>query len=184
MMTFHKINMIFYGKSVPSSNLIILKTSITGHVNPMGGGVNISIAREIEMRHEFYKNILAKEEFQPLVKLRDKLYLSNYLTNTCDVYQLDGTFLRSFPIDYHHQKGWKKTLIVDEEEEHIYAKKLVDGMAYLMEINLENGSINTETKLEKHIFPAAIKVKNQKVYYLYKVPDYFTETNLYVQTLN
>lgn len=149
------------------------------------GGVKISLrtAHKIENSYEFYKNILAKPEYQPLLKLKNELFLCNHITDTVYVYNFDGSPKRSFPINYHQQKGWKE-VIVDATGESFFARCKRNGMAYILEVDINTGAIIGTTQLKQHVFPTIIRIKDHIAYYLYKDEGYFTETNIYQQNLH
>lgn len=139
-------------------------------------------SRKVETSYEFYKNILAQPEYQPLLKLKGQLLFCNHMADTAYVYNKSGLPQRKFPINYHHQKGWKE-LLVDESGSYLFAKYERQGMVYLAEIDIQTGKLLESTRLEKHAFPSSIHIRDHIAYYLYKEPDYFTETNLYRQDL-
>lgn len=156
------------------------------YINRLGGlnnpNVSLNTRRKIEASYGFYKNILAKPEYQPLFKLKDELLLCNHIADSIYVYHFDGSLKRSFPINYHQQKGWKE-LIVDAAGTSLFARCTRDGMAYILEIDTKTGVVIGSHQLKEHVFPSTIRIKDHIAYYLHKDNGYFTETNIYQQSL-
>ena len=173
-----------YGYANASGEMALIN-SLGGseNSNPMlESKVSVRTSRKIAVLYEFYKNILSKPEYQPLLPLNNELFLCNHISDTIYVHHFDGRFKRSFPIDYHKKKGWK-ALIVDANGSSLFARCRRDGMAYLLEIDTNTGAVIGTTQLKKHTFPATVRIKDHIAYYLYKDNGYFTETNIYQQNL-
>lgn len=132
---------------------------------------------------ESFNKILTKPIYNPLIKARDSIYIFSHIDNSVYVLNNRSDSARKFDITYHFENGWAKEIIVNEEKQNAYAKFIKEGIVYLKQINLDNGEIIKTYKLEKHIFPEKIKIKNGYAYYLYREKDMMATKKLYKQQL-
>ncbi|PJC62920.1 MAG: hypothetical protein CO022_01935 [Flavobacteriales bacterium CG_4_9_14_0_2_um_filter_32_27] len=116
-----------------------------------------------------YLDILLKNLIEnPLFVINNSVYIFDHTDNTCFIFDENYSYIRNFLLNYQYQKGWDKKLIVDSDLGDVYAKFMKEGLCYLNKINLSNGELIISYKLEKHIYPLNIKVKNGIAYYLYE----------------
>lgn len=139
--------------------------------------------RKIERAYWYYQIILSKSTFNPLYLIQNHLIIFDHISDTLRTFDLKGELVNSSPINYHYQNGWKEEMYPDYGQDKMYAKYTRDGLCYLSEINLENGQVIKEYRLDKHIFPEKIKIRNGYAYYLFKKKDDFSVVNLYRQKL-
>lgn len=145
----------------------------------------LGLARDIESRTWFYENILVKPTYNPLKQIRDSIFIFNHISDSVYVYNSNAELKRTFNIKYHYIKGWKNEIIIDETKQSAYAKFINDGIVYLCKINLDNGNILNQYKLEHNTFPEKIKIKDNYAYYLYiDNTEYFPKKRLYRQKLD
>ena len=131
----------------------------------------------------FYQTILTIPIYVPLLQIADSLFLFDHVDDEALVYNSKGDLSRKFRISYHHQKGWRNELIVDNAKKEVYAKFVKNDKCFLQQINLTNGNPMATFNVEQ-LFCKNIKIKDGYVYYLYK--DRYQEPaidNLYKQRL-
>ena len=138
----------------------------------------------MEKKIWFYQIIFNTPIYDPLLEVRDSIFVFNHVYDTVSVYDQKGVLARKFPIDHHYQTGWKNELIVDHSSEQIYAKCVRGGLAHLLQINPTTGQILKEFKLDGHIFPDKIKIRAGEAYYLHTEKKNQSVQNLYRQKLN
>ena len=151
----------------------------------MGGRrSDVRSARELLQELGFLNHILNKIKDSPLLLLKDTVYIFDHPNNTCWVFDENLKVSNEISIEYHHKKGWRKELIVDEARGEVYARYEKGGLCYLKKIDLATGKIIKSYKLEEHTYPISIKIKNNTAYYLYK--DHFNNgaMSLYKQILS
>ena len=119
----------------------------------------------------FYKQILSIPPYSLLAKINDTLYFFDHLNSKISIYNLDGTYIKETPINYHNSKGWDKEIIINEEKTRCFAKFTRNGETSLVEINPNTGQTMGRYVLETHAFPTKIRVRGNNIYYLSK--DYF-----------
>ncbi len=118
--------------------------------------------------YSFYKHVLSKPLYSPLVLVKDSLYVFDHLNGFLYQYDLDGNLQNKKTISYQKERGWAKEIIVDAEQTRCFAKFITNGIATLKEIDLGTGKIKASYVLEHHIFPEKIRIKDGYAFYLYK----------------
>ncbi|WP_300660184.1 carboxypeptidase-like regulatory domain-containing protein [Fluviicola sp.] len=126
----------------------------------------------------FYDLVLTTPVYVPLFELNDSLVIFDHLNDSAVVFTKAGDRVRSFPILYHHYKGWKNELVTNMEKTKIYARYEIDGLTILREINPENGKIERLIRLETHIFPKHLQIRDGYIYYIYN--DYLDQSMHYL----
>jgi len=145
----------------------------------------IGLVHDIQNRTWFYENILVKPSYNPLKQIRDSIFIFNHVSDSVYVYNSSSQLIRIFNIRYHYIKGWKNDIIIDVKNQSAYAKFINDGIVYLCKINLDNGNVLKQYKLEHNTFPEKIKIKDNYAYYLYiDNTEYFPKKRLYRQKLD
>ncbi len=140
---------------------------------------------EAENREWFYQNILSKQTYNPLKQLRDSIFIFDHIVDTIFVYNAQALLQRAFSITYHYENGWKSDIIIDQLKQNAYAKFMKDGIVYLKQINLIDGTILKTYKISQHTFPDKTKIKDNYVYYLYMSKDnYLPRKQLFVKRLD
>jgi ACT domain-containing protein len=148
-----------------------------------GNLIELAVNHDLVQMIGFYINFAAKPIFAPLHQVQDSVYLFNYFQDSLLVYDKHAQLTRSLQMNHHHEKGFVKELIVDEERENIYAKFNIQGLSYLKRVDVNTGLFVETYKLEQNIYPENIKIKNGYVYYIHKeIND--TYTRLYRQKLD
>lgn len=125
---------------------------------------------------QFYEALYA-----PLFILNDTVCVFNHHVDALFRYNLNNQLIDSLPIIYHHPKNWrewKKQLLVDEEDEKVFALFSKNGHAYLKLIDHTSGEVLKEYKL-KHHSADKIKIKGGYAYYVYRPFNSTQEKFLY-----
>ncbi|MNU52194.1 hypothetical protein D3C71_412000 [compost metagenome] len=127
---------------------------------------------------QFFELVLATPVYIPLFELNDSLIIFDHLNDSAVVFTKAGVRVRAFPILYHHYTGWKSELVTNLEKTKIYARYEIDGLTTLREINPENGKIEHLIRLETHIFPKHLQIRDGYIYYIYD--DYLDQSMHYL----
>lgn len=123
-----------------------------------------------------YMRIMFKPIYCPLFYIKDSIYIFDFQNNDMLKYDYLGKPTGQCEIDFHEtgyfeksalNKPWDKKLIVDAATGQCYAQFSTNGIVTLKEINLTNGKVKREIRLDKHSFPQNIQVYDSEVYYLY-----------------
>lgn len=164
------------------------KTSIESkqakHVMADNNFTEQGFARNVEKREWFYKSVLKNPTYNPMIKVKDSVFIFDHVVDSVFIFAQNGSIKRAFPINYHYQTGWKNEVIVDNSGENIYAKCLQKGLVYLLQINSNDGKVLEKFKLRGHAFPEKIKIKDEFAYYLYTDHTNQSITNIYRQKLH
>ncbi len=126
----------------------------------------------------FYDLVLATPVYVPLFELNDSLIIFDHLNDSAVVFTKAGVRVRSFPILYHHYRGWKSELVTNLEKTKIYARYQIDGLTTLREINPTNGKVEQKILLEQHVFPKHLQIRDDFIYYIYD--DYLDKSMHYL----
>ncbi len=108
--------------------------------------------------------------YAPLFILNDTVYVFDHYSNAMLKYDKYHKRVDSVQITYHHPKNWrdwKHQLVVDKENQEVYAEYEHDGVFYLKHIDKNTGKIVSTYKL-KNKYVHQIKIVNNEVYYIYR----------------
>jgi hypothetical protein len=160
-------------------------TEWASYESPYGG---ISWENLIAQRHSqqdvwFYEKILSREVYHPLFKQNDSIFIFDHFVDSVMIYDLDGRLLRRQMIGYELIQGWDKEILADAINGKFYARCSRDGLSYLLELSPHDFAVVKEHRLDRHVFPEKIKVRNGYAYYLYNTKNGFAVMNLYRQRL-
>ncbi|MNK05383.1 hypothetical protein D3C87_232650 [compost metagenome] len=139
--------------------------------------------REKFQNQSFYQQVLSKPLYAPIFEINDSLYIYDHFKDSALVYTLSGDHIRSFQFSYHYFENWKNKLYVNEENTKLYAKYESEGLTVLRQINPSTGKVINVNFIEKHIYPMNIQIRNNSVYYLYKLYTDNSIHYLYKQSL-
>jgi CarboxypepD_reg-like domain len=129
----------------------------------------------------FTANILYKKSVTAnLHTIHDSIYIFDLCTGEAYVYSEIGNYVRQFRLSYNPKAVTPEQVIVDE----------ITGIAYLcinngkntclQKINLIDGSLEEEVKLD-FAYPKNIQVNDGWIWYLYRERETFQHTSLYRQ---
>ena len=141
------------------------------------------VSRKVEKKIWFYQIILSSPIYNPLCQVKDSIFIFNHIVDSAFVYNGQGELQRTFPINYHYQAGWKNEVLIDYTTQEIYAKCVRGGLVYLLQIDPNSGQILDEFRLNGHVYPEKIKVRDGVAYYLHKDNKEFSVQNVYRQRL-
>ena len=79
-------------------------------------------ARKVERKEWFYLTNLSNPIYNPLLHIKDSIFIFNHVTDSAYVFNQDGMFERSFPINYHYKSGWNNKIIINYSGDKVYAK--------------------------------------------------------------
>lgn len=115
----------------------------------------------------FAQMVYFKPAFQTIKYLNDSIYYFNHLESRIDIYSEDLVLRNSIPIQYHKKENWKAVIITDKTKNKAYTVFTRGAKYALAEIDLQDGSVQEVTKIEK-LFPQKIRVNNGHLYFLYQ----------------
>lgn len=119
----------------------------------------------------FYKLIISKAAYAPLIKTDKEVYIFDHIVDTCYVFDQHAVITRKMPISYHKTENWGKRLLVDKVKEKVYTFFVDYGIFSIVEIDLSSGRLLKTTKLEEHTYPEKIQIWNGFIYYLHRDID-------------
>lgn len=146
-------------------------------------GTQQSFTRKVEQDVWFYQGVLTIPTYNPLLIVRDSLFIFNHIEGKVFVYNNNGRLQRTFPIDYQNRADWNNELIIDHSGKEIYARLNKKGITYLLQIDPANGQVQNEFKIDKNLYPLHIKIRDGFAYYLYTDKYDLVVTNVYKQKL-
>lgn len=73
-------------------------------------------------RDRGWLNLLTQPTYSPMFHLRDSIYVFDHVVGICYVFDKEGEKIRSFATEHQEVKGWRKMLIADHNNQHLYAQ--------------------------------------------------------------
>ena len=110
--------------------------------------------------------MLNQPTYSPLFNLRDSIFVFDHVLGVCYVHDKQGNQIRTFPIEHHEIKGWRNLLVPDANGQKLYAHVKQRNKVYLMELDLNDGSVLRSALLKDAMFVEQLKVKDGFAYYL------------------
>lgn len=110
-----------------------------------------------------------KPIFAPLVKLKDKIAIFNFVDSKIEVYNENGNPDKELSITFNKIKGWKEEIFADEITGKAYALYKNNGISTLREVSIETGIVGKEITIPYFKYIEKIKVRNGYVYFLYRI---------------
>lgn len=129
----------------------------------------------------FTKTHFYEPLYAPLIVLKDTIHVFNHYANYLYHYSKDLVLIDSVKINYHHPKNWKewkKQILVDKQQNRIYAFFSRNGHHYIKGINTATGEEIGSYSLQHHS-AQKIKLKDGYLYYVYRPFDSTQEKFLY-----
>ena len=118
-----------------------------------------------------------------MFNLRDSIYVFDHVVGVAHVHDTEGNHIRSFPLEHHEHKGWRNLLIPDENGQKLYAHVKQHNKVYLIEVNLNDGSLLRSAQLSNAMFVENVKVKDGYAYYLKDFKDIYKPDQMMRQKL-
>ncbi len=134
-------------------------------------------------RDRGWLGLLSQPTYSPMFNLRDSIFVFDHVVGVCYVHDAKGKEARSFPIEHQEVKGWRSILIPDESGEKLFAQVKNRGKVFLLEVDLNNGSILSNTFLSNADAVEHLKIKDGYAYYLKEYRDIFASDRMLKQKL-
>lgn len=123
--------------------------------------------------------------YAPLFIIHDTVYVFDHYSGAILTYNRRHELLDSVPIEYHRPKSWrewKHEVIVDRDNNKMYALYQKGGHYYLKHIDPATGKITASFKLLNR-YVGSIKIKNDYVYYVYRPFESLQEQFVYKELI-
>ncbi len=117
--------------------------------------------------------------FAPLVKIKDRICIFNYVDSLMEFYNEKGELINEITMNFHNKPHWKEELYVDNAMAKVYTLFKKNGVSTLYEINLNTGKLGKSIVIPSFIFVDKIKVNNNHIYFLYRKTDILDLMKLY-----
>lgn len=136
-----------------------------------------------EFDKRFVEMVIYAPIYAPLRKIGKEIYVFNFTNDLIMIFNEEGEELRSVSINFHHEKSWKKDILVDEERGKVYTVFSEDGLFRLNEINLITGKLGPTVLIPSYPFIEKIKIRDGFVYFLYKEKKHYQYKKLFKMPL-
>jgi len=123
--------------------------------------------------------------YAPLFIIHDTVVVFDHYNNAILSYNKKYEQIDSVSIDYHHPKSWrewKHEIIVDKDNQKVYALYQKNGFYYLKQIDRRSGKVIGSFKLLNQ-YVEHIRVKNDYVYYVYRPFESLQEQFIYKELI-
>jgi hypothetical protein len=138
---------------------------------------------EMSARARMWTTLMERPVYSPMFAVRDSVYVFDHELGLCHVHTGDGTSVRTFPIIHHDMREWRSDLVADSDGRRLYARMKRGATAYLAEIDLDNGSIISRTRLQYAPHVEQFKVRNGHAYFVVETSDIREPSKLVRQRL-
>jgi len=138
---------------------------------------------EMSARERMWTLLMNRPIYSPMFALRDSVYVFDHELGLCHVHAGDGVPVRTFPIVHHDMREWKSDLVADTDGKRLYARMKRGATAYLAEIDLDDGSIISRTRLQYAPHVEMFKVRNGHAYFVVETSDIREPSKLVRQRL-
>ncbi len=129
---------------------------------------NIHLPKIIDDPHLRFEMMMMFDPLvTPLFVLNDTLRIFNFNQHCIEHYDTSNVFLHSLPIDFHKQRSFDNRIIMDEEEEMLYAIFIKNGRYNMAKINHHSGKITGSYPVPDYPFIGKIRIFNGYLYFLY-----------------
>ncbi|OFX62360.1 MAG: hypothetical protein A2046_03220 [Bacteroidetes bacterium GWA2_30_7] len=137
---------------------------------------------DADMRFEelfFYDPI-----FSPLFNINDTLIILNFIDSKIEFFNSNCNLIKEVNIDFHKEKNWKEDIITDTKTGNFYSLYRKNGIARLLEIDINKGKTGRLFTIPNFIFIDKIRVHNNKIFFLDSDQKNNELQMLYIQNLN
>ncbi len=142
---------------------IAMVDDFDGYIQSLiNSGVN-----NIGARIRFDEMCMIDPIFVPLRKIGDTICIFNYVNSIMEFYYQDDELVNETPVDFHNNKHWVEDIFIDEVSNKVYTLFKRNGISYLHEINLKDGSLGKAIKIPDFPFVSKIQINNGNIYFLY-----------------
>jgi hypothetical protein len=117
--------------------------------------------------------------FAPLLKIKDRVVIFNFVESKFEIYNENGDLEKEGALNYHKEKNWKEQMYADEITGKVYLKYLKAGITTLKEFDLETEQITKTIDLPGYKYIDKIKIRNNQLYFLYRLNEPLELTRLY-----
>ncbi|MFH2142248.1 MAG: hypothetical protein ABIJ97_07495, partial [Bacteroidota bacterium] len=106
--------------------------------------------------------------FAPLVKVKDKICIFNYVDSVIEIYNKYGKSVNEIPVRFHSDKTWKEEIYVDNITGKVFTLFKKNGISTIKEINMTDGKLERSIKIPNLYFIEKIKINDDCIYFLYR----------------
>lgn len=128
-------------------------------------------------------NLLSQPTYSPMFSLRDSIFVFDHVLGVGYVHDNEGNQIRRFPIEHQEHKGWRNLLVSDKNGKKLYAHVKQQNKIYLIEIDLNDGSLLKSVQLNHALYGNHLKVKDGYAYYLKEFRDIYQSDEMLRQKL-
>lgn len=140
-------------------------------------GMGTSMPTDADIRFEqmcFFDPI-----FAPLLKIKDNVVIFNFVDSKFEIYNESGVMIKEGSMNYSKEKNWKEQIYADEITGRIFLKYQKNGITTLKEFDLETEQITKTIDLPGYKYIDKIKIRNNQLYFLYRLNEPLELTRLY-----
>lgn len=118
--------------------------------------------------------------FAPLLKIKDRVVIFNFVEWKFEIYSPDGEFIKEGTFTLQKDKNWKEEIFADEISGRVFFKFLKNGVTTLKEYDLDKEEVVQTIELPGYKYIDKIKIRNNKLYFLYRLNEPLELTKLYL----
>lgn len=133
------------------------------------------------MMSGFTSSLFYDPLYAPLLVVNDTVCIFNHHNDYLYHYSKYNDLIDSVKIGYHHPRKWrewKKQLLIDRQQNKVYAVFSKDGHYYVKRVNHRSGVTEGEYRL-KHHSAERMRIRDGYIYYIYRPFESTQERFLY-----
>jgi hypothetical protein len=118
--------------------------------------------------------------FAPLLKIKERVVIFNFVESKFEIYNAAGDFIKEGSFAFHREKNWKEDIFADEISGRVFFRYVKNGITTLREYDLDKEEVVTTIELPGYKYLDKIKVRNNRIYFLYRLNEPMALTKLYL----
>lgn len=117
--------------------------------------------------------------FAPLMKIKDRVVIFNFVESKFEIYNDAGELQKEGALINHKEKNWKEEIFADEITGRVFFKYVKNGITTLKEYDLDKEEVVRTIELPGYKYIDKIKIRNNRLYFLYRQNEVLELTKLY-----
>jgi hypothetical protein len=116
----------------------------------------------------FQQLIILRPVYAPMICLKDTVMIFDFIASRLEKYNIAAQPAGEIDIGFQQEKSFADELLVDETVSKVYFLFKKNGMSTLKQLDLQSGRMVNTIPIPNFIFVEKIRVRDNKVYFLYK----------------
>ncbi|OFY96962.1 MAG: hypothetical protein A2309_12475 [Bacteroidetes bacterium RIFOXYB2_FULL_35_7] len=118
----------------------------------------------------FQKQFFEDSVYCPLIKLKDSIYLFNFIEHRIECYDSDGRPIENkfIDIDFHKKDIRKKTILTDDASGKAYLWNIKQSISTINRIDIKTGKLKETIKIPGYTQLDKIRIYDNNLFFMYR----------------